>query len=58
MKKKFTIKIKPKQHHQSRMTSEELQEYLKMCKTGSSQTKNGKRYTRKQKHKKLRGESE
>lgn len=44
------IKIQPKQHHESKMTPEELQEHLKMCRNGASATKNGKRYIRKPKH--------
>lgn len=46
------IKIQPKQHHESKMTPEELQEYLKMCRNGSSTTKNGRAYQRKPKHNK------
>lgn len=46
------IIIQPKQHHESKMTPEELQEYLKMCRNGASSTKNGKRYIRKPKHNK------
>ena len=46
------IKIQLKQHHESKMTPEELQEYLKMCRNGTSSTKNGKRYIRKPKHNK------
>lgn len=46
------IKIQLKQHHESKMTPEELQEYLKMCRNGASTTKNGKRYVRKPKHNK------
>lgn len=46
------IKIQPKQHHESKMTPEELQEYLKMCRNGASSTKNEKRYVRKPKHNK------
>lgn len=40
------IKIQPKQHYQSKMTPDELQEYLKMCRTGASATKNGRAYKR------------
>lgn len=46
------IIIQPKQHHESKMTPNELQEYLKMCRNGASATKNGKRYIRKPKHNK------
>ena len=46
------IVIQPKQHHELPMTKEELQEHLKMKRRGASQTKNGKAYTRKKKHKK------
>lgn len=46
------IKIQLKQHHESKMTPEELQEHLKMCRNGASTTKNGKRYVRKPKHNK------
>ena len=45
------IIIQPKQHYQAKMTSDELQEYLKMKRLGSSQTKNGKAYARHAKHK-------
>ena len=44
------IKIQPKQHYQAKMTPEELQEHLKMCRNGASQTKNGKDYHRREKH--------
>ncbi len=46
------IIIQPKQHHESKMTPDELQEHLKMCRSGASATKNGKRYIRKPKHNK------
>lgn len=46
------IVIQPKQHHELPMTKEELQEHLKMKRRGASQTKNGKAYTRHNKHKK------
>lgn len=46
------IIIQPKQHHESKMTPNELQEHLKMCRNGASSTKNGKRYIRKPKHNK------
>lgn len=46
------IIIKRKQHHELPMTKEELQEHLKMKRRGASQTKNGKAYTRRNKHKK------
>ena len=45
------IKIQPKQHYQSKMAPDELQEYLKMCRTGASATKNGRVYRRHPKHK-------
>ena len=45
------IKIQPKQHYQSKMTHEELQEHLKMLRRGASTTKNGKAYQRRPKHK-------
>ena len=48
----MNIIIQPKQHHESKMTHDELQEHLKMCRNGASTTKNGKRYIRKPKHKK------
>ena len=48
----MNIIIQPKQHYESKMTPEELQEHLKMCRNGASTTKNGKRYIRKPKHKK------
>ena len=44
------IIIQPKQHHESKMTPDELQEYLKMCRCGASATKNGRAYQRKPKH--------
>ena len=46
------IVIQLKQHHELPMTKEELQEHLKMKRRGASKTKNGKAYTRKNKHKK------
>lgn len=47
------INIKPKQHYQSKMTHDELQEHLKMVHNGSSKTKNKKKQIlRKSKHKK------
>lgn len=49
--KKITVKIKPKQHYQMKMSPEELQEHLKMKRNGESTTKNGKAYTRKSKYK-------
>lgn len=51
--KKMTIKVKPKQHHKAKMTSDELQEHLKMIHNGASKTKNKKKQIlRKSKHKK------
>ena len=51
--KKMKIKVKPKQHYQSKMTNAELQEHLKMLRNGVSQTKNKKKQiARKTKHKK------
>ena len=44
------IIIQPKQHHESKMTPDELQEYLKMCRSGTSATKNGRAYQRKPKY--------
>lgn len=49
----ITIKIQPKQHHEAKMSPEELQEYLKMCRRGASATKNGKAYKRRSKHNKV-----
>ena len=49
--KTTTITIQPKQHYQSKMAPDELQEYLKMCRTGASATKNGRAYKRHPKHK-------
>ena len=49
--KSMKIKIQPKQHHEMKMTSEELQEHLKMLRRGASMTKNGKAYQRRPKHK-------
>lgn len=46
----FSIKVKA-EPLKRKMDSEELQAYLKMCKSGASQTKNGKAYRRKEKHK-------
>ena len=48
--KNMKIKIQPKQHYQAKMTSEELQEHLKMKRSGASKTKNGKAYQRRPKH--------
>ena len=45
------ITIKPKQHYQSKMTPEELQNYIKAKAIGSGVTKNGKAYRRHDKHK-------
>ena len=45
------IVIQPKKHHELPMKKEELQEHLKMKRRGASKTKNGKAYTRKNKHK-------
>ena len=51
--KALKIKVKPKQHHEAKMTSAELQEHLKMLRNGVSQTKNKKKQiARKTKHKK------
>lgn len=52
MTKIIKLKIQPKQHYQAKMTPDELQEHLKMCRSGASKTKNGKAYSRKDKHKK------
>ena len=46
------IIIQPKQHHESKMTPNELQKHLKMCRNGASATKNGRAYQRKPKHSK------
>lgn len=46
------IKIKTKQHYNSKMTNEELQSHLKEMRRGASVTKNGKGFQRHQKHKK------
>ena len=32
-------KIQPKQHYQAKMSPDELQEHLKMCRRGASRTK-------------------
>lgn len=48
--KAMKIKIKPRQHHESKMTPDELQEHIKMMQRGASMTKNGKAYRRKPKH--------
>ena len=53
MSKSIKIKIQPKQHYQAKMTPDELQEHLKMCRLGSSKTKNGKAYQRYPKHRKI-----
>ena len=51
--KTMKIKVKPKQHYQSKMTKAELQEHLKMIHNGASKTKNKKKQiARKTKHKK------
>ena len=44
------IIIQPKQHHASKMTPDELQEHLKMCRNGASMTKNGRSYQRRPKY--------
>ena len=49
--KKITVKIKPKQHYQMKMSPEELQEHLKMKRNGPSTTKTGRAYTRNSKYK-------
>ena len=53
MSKVIKIKVQPKQHYQAKMTPDELQEHLKMCRIGSSKTKNGKAYQRHSKHRKI-----
>ena len=51
--KSMKIKVKPKQHYQSKMTKDELQEHLKMIHNGASKTKNKKKQiARKTKYKK------
>lgn len=52
--KELSGTVKVKQFYERKMSSEELQEYLKMKRSGSSTTKNGKAYSRKEKHKNLR----
>lgn len=49
MKKKMTIVVKPEQ--KARITTdEEMQMFLHMKRKGSSMTKNGKAYRRREKH--------
>lgn len=52
MKKKMTITIKPEQKMRI-TTDEEMQMFLHMKRKGSSMTKNGKAYRRREKHQKL-----
>ena len=49
MKKKITIKIRPEQKVRI-TTEEEMQMFLHMKRKGSSTTKNGKAYRRREKH--------
>ena len=44
--------FQPKQHYQAKMTPDELQEHLKMCRLGASRTKTkkGKRLQAETKH--------
>lgn len=49
MKKKITITIKPEQKMRI-TTDEEMQMFLHMKRKGSSMTKNGKAYRRREKH--------
>lgn len=51
MKKKITIKIRPEQKVRI-TTEEEMQMFLHMKRKGSSMTKNGKAYHRREKHNK------
>ena len=51
MKKKMTIKITPEQKMRI-TTDEEMQMFLHMKRKGSSMTKNGKAYRRREKHNK------
>ena len=51
MKKKMTIKITPEQKMRI-TTDEEMQMFLHMKRKGSSMTKNGKAYRRRDKHNK------
>lgn len=37
--KTYKVVVQPKQHYQAKMTSDELQEHLKMCRLGASRTK-------------------
>ena len=37
--KTYKVVVQPKQHYQSKMTPDELQEHLKMCRLGASRTK-------------------
>lgn len=52
--KQIKIAVQPKQHYQTKMTTDELQEHLKMCRTGASATKNGRAYQRHPKHKNIK----
>ena len=37
--KTYKVVVQPKQHYQAKMTPDELQEHLKMCRLGASRTK-------------------
>lgn len=37
--KTYKVVVQPKQHYQTKMTPDELQEHLKMCRLGASRTK-------------------
>ena len=52
MKKKMTIVVKPEQKMRI-TTDKEMQMFLHMKRKGSSMTKNGKAYRRREKHHKL-----
>ena len=50
--KTYKVVVQPKQHYQAKMTPDELQEHLKMCRLGASRTKTkkGKRLQAETKH--------
>ena len=50
--KTYKVVVQPKQHYQAKMSPDELQEHLKMCRLGASRTKTkkGKRLQAETKH--------
>lgn len=37
--KTYKVVVQPKQHYQAKMSPDELQEHIKMCRLGASRTK-------------------